>query len=264
MTINDIRKLIEIYMNGQKTYDEMCHYLLKQDTKLNNELLLLIFTISDSMESLALLSNHNKMRDCYVISRAIYETVLNILLITATDFESMKEMLDYTNREIDKESARSTATDSEALIFAFDGKQHQVAFIKNNPIKTTNPGSWTKHNISNRINLIDKKYGKQISRFLQLTHLTVYRTSTNIAHGTLYGMLQAMGLIHGKRIKDFTEVNMMEHNLQRISILLLTILQSVYAMVSALDKEVGLNKFEKDLDSTLLKFIEEIKVITEK
>ena len=91
MTIKDIENLITIYNKGLKTYKEMCDHILKQDTKINNELFLLLLAVSDSMESLAILSNFNKTRDCYVTSRVIYETTLNILLILSTDFESMEE-----------------------------------------------------------------------------------------------------------------------------------------------------------------------------
>lgn len=245
MTIKDIEKLIIIYNKGLKTYKEMCDHILKQDTKINNELFLLLLAVSDSIESLAILSNFNKTRDCYVTSRVIYETTLNILLILSTDFESMEEMLKYTQNEIEQEPSRSITTDSEAVFFAFDGIKHTVGFAKNNPFKVRNPPTWTKHKIPNRINLIDKKYGKIVSRSLQVAHLTIYRTGSNIAHGTLYGMMQAMGLIHGKEIKDFTDINMIEHNFKAITTLLLTILQSVYGLVYALDKELGLEKFEK-------------------
>lgn len=257
MTIKDIENLITIYNKGLKTYKEMCDHILKQDTKINNELFLLLLAVSDSMESLAILSNFNKTRDCYVTSRVIYETTLNILLILSTDFESMDEMIKYTQNEIEQESSRSITTDSEAVFFAFDGIKHTVGFTKNNPFKVRNPPTWTKHKIPNRINLIDKKYGKVVSRSLQVAHLTIYRTSSNIAHGTLYGMMQAMGLIHGKDIKDFTDINMTEHNFQVITTLLLTILQSVYGLVYALDKELGLEKLEKSFYNSLDEFIKE-------
>lgn len=257
MTIEDIQKLIGIYNKGVKTYKEMCDHILKQDTKINNELFLLLLAVSDSMESLAILGNFNKMRDCYVVSRTIYETTLNILLILSTDFESMDEMTKYTYDEIEQEDSRSITTDSEAVFFAFDGIKHTVGFAKNNPFKVRNPRSWTKHKIQNRINLIDKKYGKVVSRSLQVAHLTIYRTSSNIAHGTLYGMLQAMGLIHGKEIKEFTDISMIQHNFQVITTLLLTISQSVYGLTYALDKELGLEKFEKSFYNSLEEFINE-------
>ncbi|WP_345989622.1 hypothetical protein WCX18_03520 [Sulfurimonas sp. HSL1-2] len=257
MKTEDIEILVQLYFEGIKTYKEACDFILKQDTKINNELFLLLLAISDSMESLAILSRYNKMRDCYVTSRVIYETILNVLTILSTNFEAMDEMMQYTQDEIAKEPARSIATDSEAVFFTFDGNNHSVGFAKHNPIKSKNPRSWTKHNIPNQINLIDKKYGKVASRSLQVAHLTIYRTASNIAHGTLYGMLQAMGLIHGKEIKSFTDTSMIEHNQQVIATLLLTTLQSTYSLIYALDKEIGLEQFEKGFYETLGQLIHE-------
>ena len=69
-------------------------------------------------------------------------------------------MLKYTQNEMEQESSRSITTDSEAVFFAFDGIKHTVGFAKSNPFKVRNPPSWSKHKIPNRINLIDKRYGK--------------------------------------------------------------------------------------------------------
>lgn len=259
MTIEDIEKLVRIYLEGIKNYKEVCDYILKQDTKINNELFLLLLAISDSMESLAILSRYNKMRDCYVTSRVIYETILNVLTILSTDFEAMDEMMQYTQDEISKEPARSIATGREAAFFAFNGEEHIVGFSKNNPFNVSNPSPWTTKyaKLTSRIEVIDKQYGKVASRSLQVAHLTIYRTASNIAHGTLYGMLQAMGLIHGKEIKSFTDTSMIEHNQQVIATLLLTTLQSAYSLIYALDKEVGLEQFEKRFYEILGKLIQE-------
>ena len=50
---------------------------------------------------------------------------------------------------------------------------------------------------------------------------------------------------------------MVEHNFQVITTLLLTISQSVYGLTYALDKELGLEKFEKSFYSSLEEFINE-------
>jgi hypothetical protein len=46
--------------------------------------------------------------------------------------------------------------------------------------------------------MINKKYGDTVSRFLQLAHLTIYRTSSDIIHGTLYGARHMLGMINKK------------------------------------------------------------------
>ncbi|QKF78084.1 hypothetical protein [Arcobacter defluvii] len=264
MKISDVEKLASIYLDGIKSYKTMCDEILKKDTKINNELFLLLLAVFDSMETLAILSRYNKMRDSYVISRVIYETTVNILLILSTDFESMDEMNVYTQNEINQEPARSIAIDSEAVFLTFDGKEHIVGFSKNNPFSVKNPRNWTKHNLKNSINLIDKKYGKIVSRSLMVAHLVIYRTSSNIAHGTLYGMLQAMGLIHGKTIKEFSDISMVEHNSNVIATLLLTTLQSVYGIVYVITKEIDLKINHLEYYTNLEKLIKEGKKLFSK
>jgi hypothetical protein len=66
------------------------------------------------------------------------------------------------------------------------------------------PRDWTKKenaksiNIEKRIEMINKKYGDTVSRFLQLAHLTIYRTSSDIIHGTLYCARHMLGMINKK------------------------------------------------------------------
>jgi len=52
---------------------------------------------------------------------------------------------------------------------------------------------------------------------------------------------------------------MIEHNFKTITTLLLTILQTVYGLVYALDKELELEKFEKNYYNSLKEFIKEAK-----
>ncbi|MGB5792490.1 hypothetical protein, partial [Poseidonibacter sp.] len=177
MDIKDIHNLAKIFDEEIKTYKKACDFILKSDTKHSDELFLLILGIADSLESLSILSKINKMRDCYAISRMIYETVINVLYISATNFEAMDDMIKYTEEKSKHDSARSITTDKEAVFITFDGEKHSVGFAKNNPIKMKgDPRTWTKQNIDKRINIISKKYGDTVSRFLQLAHLTIYRT----------------------------------------------------------------------------------------
>lgn len=75
------------------------------------------------------------MRDCYAISRMIYETSINVLYIAATEFEAMDDMIKYTEEKSKHESTRSIAIDKEAVFLVFDEeKGHTVGFAKNNPL----------------------------------------------------------------------------------------------------------------------------------
>lgn len=256
MTINDVHNISAIFDKQIKIFKEACEHILHTNTKYSEELFLLLLGISDSLESLSVLSRINKMRDCYVISRMIYETTLNVLYIAATNFEAMKDMIEYTKEKSKFESARSISTDKETVFFVFDGEKHTVGFSKNNPINMKgDPRDWTGVNISNRINLINKQYGDMIARYLQIAHLTIYRTSSDIVHGTLYGMRHSLGIAN-KKDQTFSVERMLNHNFGTIITLMLTVSQCVYSILFAFNEELELKEYEKQYNELLKEFLQ--------
>ncbi len=268
MNINNITKIFD---DKIKTYKKTCDFILKSDTKHSEELFLLMLGISDSLESLSILSKINKMRDCYAISRMIYETVINVLYISATNFEAMECMIKYTEEKSKHDSARSIVTDKETVFMTFDGEKHSVGFTKNNPIKMKgDPRDWTKKgngksvNIESRITIINKKYGDIVSRFLQLAHLTIYRTSSDIIHGTLYGSRHMLGIVN-KKDNDFSVEKMIAHRHRVIITLMLSVSQCIYSIIYAFNKEIeGIEKFEQEYEKLLKKYLKEGQLILSK
>lgn len=258
MDIKDIHHLADIFDKKINVFKESCDLILKSDTKHSEELFLLMIGISDSLESLSLLSKINKMRDCYAISRMVYETVINVLYISATNFEAMEDMIKYIEEKSKHDSARSISTDKEAIFMTFDGEKYSLGFTKNNPIKMKGaPRTWTNQNIDKRINIINKKYGNTVSRFLQIAHLTIYRTSSDIIHGTLYGARHMLGIVN-KKDSIFSTEGMVTHNYSVIITLILTISQCIYSILYAFNKEIkGIEKFEKEYEKLLQKYLKE-------
>lgn len=255
MTIEDVHTISKIFDEQIKVYKEACDFILHSDTKHSQELFLLLLGISDSLESLSVLAKINKMRDCYVISRMLYETSINVLYITATNFQAMDEMIEYTKQKTTFESARSISIDKTTVSFVFDGKNHSVGFGKENSIDMKgDPRDWTKQNLSRRINSINKKYGDMVTHFLQVAHLTIYRTSSDIVHGTLYGMRHSLGIVN-KKDESFSIEGMLNHNFGAIITLLLNVSNCIYAILYAFDKEIGISLYEQKYKKLLEEFL---------
>ncbi len=257
MNIQKVHKLADIFDKKINVFKEACDFILKSDAKHSEELFLLLLSISDSLNTLSILSKINKMRDCYAISRMIYETTINVLYIAATEFEAMEEMIKYTEEKSKHEATRSIAIDKETVFSAYDKKKgHVIGFTKNNPFKMKgDPRTWTNVNIERRINTINKKYGDTVSRFLQLSHLTIYRTSSDIIHGTLYGARHMLGMVN-KTDNTFSIEGMMEHDFSVIITLMLSISQCTYSILYAFSKEIdGMEKFEKEYSKLLEEYL---------
>lgn len=262
MDLEKYNKYVSLYENGVSIYGHLCDDVLKSKSIYSQEFYLLLLGILDSMDTLSILAKNTKTRDCYVISRMVYESIVNVMYILATDFEAMDEMIKYTLDKTQFESARSTSTDSETVFMVFDGEKHMVGFSGNNPIKMDgDPREWTKNNISKRHNAINKKFGKNATRPLQLAQLVIYRVSSDIAHGTLYGMKHTMGLIHGKKFKDFNANHMVNHGLGVLTSLLMVVTQALYPLISTLARELKLDHFEKEFMEHLIKMLDSGKQI---
>ena len=249
MTLEKINLYVSLYQEGISIYKKLCDEVLKSNSKHSQEFYLLLLGTLDSMDTLGLLANHTKTRDCYVISRMVYESIVNVMYILATDFKAMDEMIEYTVKKTQFESARSTATDSEAVFMVFDGEKHTVGFANNKPFDMKgDPRDWAKTDdtINKKLIAINKKFGKNATRPLQLAQLVIYRISSDIAHGTLYGMKHSMGLVHGKDFKDFDEEHMLTHNFSVLTTLLMVVTQAMYPLISNLAKDLKLENFEKD------------------
>lgn len=252
MINNKFDEYILLYKQGIAIYQVICSEVLKSNTKHGQEFYLLLLGILDSMDTLGLLAKHKKARDCYVISMTIYESIVNVMHILATNFKAMDDMTDYTFRKTQFEAVRSTATDREAVSMIFDGENHVIMFSDNNTINMGgDPRDWTKDNISKRHNAIDKKFGKHATRPLQLAHLVIYRVSSDIAHGTLYGMKHTMGLTYGKNFKDLDEQDMINHNLSTLTTLLLVASQALYPLISILERELKLVNYDQSFRNHL-------------
>ncbi|ADG93880.1 hypothetical protein Arnit_2228 [Arcobacter nitrofigilis DSM 7299] len=262
MNIEKVHKLAEIFDKKICVYKEACDFILKSNAKHSEELFLLLLSISDSLSTLSILSKINKMRDCYAISRMIYETTINVLYIAATNFDAMDDMIKYTDEKSKYEAKRSITIDKESVFITFDGENHSVGFAKNNPFKMKgDPRDWTQKengksiNIENRIEIINKKYGDTVSRFLQLSHLTIYRTSSDIIHGTLYGARHMLGIVNKKNNK-FSVEGMIQHGYETIITLMLSISQCVYSILFAFSKEIdGVDEFEKKYSILLEEYL---------
>jgi hypothetical protein len=61
--------------------------------------------------------------------------------------------------------------------------------------------SWTDKSIADRIQIIHDKYGRTIGQTLLMTLLGIYRDASEVAHGTLFSMMWALG-VTGSNLRD--------------------------------------------------------------
>lgn len=85
-----------------------------------------------------------------------------------------------------------------------------------------------------------------VARFLQIAHLTIYRTSSDIIHETLYEMRHSLGIAN-KKDQSFSVKGMMNRNFSTIITLLLTVSQCIYSILFAFNKELDLKNTKSNI-----------------
>lgn len=155
---------------------------------------------NESLETFELLVSRLRLRDAYVISRVIYETLLNACFITTDPQVLGLRAHTHANQKALRGLVRAIEVSGEKI---FEYKPDGAEKIMQMPLHkkwldefTSKSGrevtSWTPENVSKRLEVISDAFGLSKSRGLAFGIL-LYRHSSEIAHGTLFGTLFSWG-----------------------------------------------------------------------
>jgi len=161
----------------------------------------LLHAATDTNKSIALLAREEKMRDTYVLARTSYETMLNACFMMAEGEEAAdrayKHVLQKSWRDLDRELViNDTAIyiRHSAQIDPRENPNLQDAIDEFTSKRGREITSWTPQSLKDRIERVARKYGKDASTGLQFGLLAIYRHSSDISHGTLFGSMFAVGM----------------------------------------------------------------------
>lgn len=198
---------------------------------------------NESLETLEWLVSHMRLRDAYVISRVIYETLLNACFITTDRQVLGLRAHTHAQQKALRGLVRAIEISGEKI---FEHKPDGVEEIMNMPLHkrwldefTSRSGrevtSWTPENVSKRLEVIHEAFGLNKSRGFAFG-LLLYRYSSEIAHGTLFGTMFSWGAMEiGKPLsgpKDMAVFRKKE--LQHLMKLLAYSIESAIKIISAL------------------------------
>lgn len=161
---------------------------------------LMFNAVLDSGHSYMLLLENSKIRDCFPLARCILETTVNACFIAATGQVTEDQAIKHAVQKAHREKSRQ---------FKFRHSPLKVGWPYG-PIVPTDPmaaaalaeytskkgreiTSWTSDALEERIERIETWLGKQTGDRLRFSLFSIYRFSSEVAHGTLYSILQFMG-----------------------------------------------------------------------
>jgi hypothetical protein len=175
--------------------------LLRQKIDYYDVLAPLLYSINDSCDSIMFLANKGKVRDCYILSRTIFETVVNFCFICTMGRETAEKAKRYVLQKSYRDLHRETETGKLKFLVKWQGEVNSSlvpglddAIKEFTSKKGREINEWTPENIQQKINVVEDKFGEKISGNLLFGLVAIYRHASEITHGSLFGALFSVGL----------------------------------------------------------------------
>jgi hypothetical protein len=159
----------------------------------------LAYSAVDTCGSIAQLAQHGKMRDCFVLSRTAFETLVNICFILAKGNIIAIRARQHAMQKAYRDLKRESKINGNVWNLEYQGEvapspELQAALNEFTSKKGREITSWTPETTAEQIASIDDRYGKSIGSIFHLALLAIYRHSSEIAHGTYFGALFSLGM----------------------------------------------------------------------
>ena len=161
----------------------------------------LVHGVLETADSFGLLVRATKVRDSYVLARTLFETTLTSAFILAgggpVAERADRHAKQKAYRDLNRESKMAGQTISLMWSGSIDLDQHpelKAAVAEYTGSKGQELRDWTTENAARQIEVVAAKYGSGVGTALQLGLFNVFRHGSEIAHGTLFGVLYVLGI----------------------------------------------------------------------
>lgn len=181
---------------------------------------LMMPAIADSCGSLALLVPNNRFRDAFVTGRTIYLTVLNACFICALGPKSAERALRHASQKAYRDLDRELKLNNWRLVLQASFKPEgdsdsplKAALSEFTGAKGQEITQWTPESVIQQLEKVDSTYGGNVAAMLGLSMMMVYRHASEVAHGTVFGVMWAIGATSDKpKSISETELNRIREN----------------------------------------------------
>lgn len=204
----------------------------------------LLFAVCETSGSVLSLAHTGKVRDCYILARTCFETIINICFICAKGEEAVKRAKNHALQKAYRDLNREVDINGQKLTLNWSGDvkpesnpELQAALSEFTSKKGREITSWTPETIQEQIKTINARYGERVSMDLQFALLAIYRHASDIAHGTFFGALFALGLTSPSGPPKSPE-ELQKHLGQNLSMLLMMLGGATSALLMVLAEEI--------------------------
>lgn len=222
--------------------------------------------IIDSSQTTAQLIKGNKLRDSYIISRSIFEHCLNI------GYFSIKgeQMIEKAYNHSLSKSYRDLRRKIEIGDIKFSiGISEDVEIPKHERLEeaveefTNKKGheirSWSDDNTFSKIKLITNEFGYEIGYPFSLCLYYIYRHSSEIIHGTIFGAMFSMGMTQERKEWPETKQEYDEYYNNRLTLLGQSIILLISSTIHIIGHHTEIDEIEIKNKKNISEFRKKLK-----
>lgn len=221
--------------------------LMNSEDDITLHLYTLLFSIYDSCKSILILTPHYQLRDTFLTARTIYELTLNIGYIATEGRTTLEKAKRHLQQKAYRDLERKLNIDSMNLTIETLGlenlkvpKDLKKALDEYTNQKGFEIRSWTGENVFKKIEIISSKYGQKIKDILNIGLFNIYRHSSEIAHGTLFGLFYIIGATSFKQRPNNTNELLTLHR-QHLTLIIITMSMLIEANLTFMNRNKDLN-----------------------
>ena len=202
--------------------------------------------VGSSANTLVRLSAHPGLitRDCYGIARTVLEGAVNICYVLAEGERVADQAVRHARQKSYKDLNRESIVGDSVIRAVFGGSSRSVelkvpetieADIKEFTSKSGRDKGWTELSVDERILAAGEKLGAEVLTGLHISRFAVYRDSSEIIHGTLFGALHFFDQTEPRR----TDHDLRESIRQKQMMLLVATACALDSIIAAFRKAYG-------------------------
>lgn len=241
-----VARLTEFFSKENSILSEVQTRVAEDTGQLCDVVFPLLYAIADSNQAFMLLANQGVVRGSYVMARASLEGIVNTAFILCEGDAAADRARRHAQQKAFRDLDREIDINGEGFRIMCAGNPEPDAELheclamftgkKDREITT-----WTDENVKERIEKIAKKHGFAALKGLMFGLFSIYRHSSEIVHGSLFGAQYSLGLTLPGRPRTHEEL---EHFLRsNISTLLWFLGRSIDSLVFVVEREMGLTGF---------------------
>lgn len=198
-------------------------------------------------------------KDCYIIARSIFEASLNTCYIFAAGNKVATDALEHSRAKSIKDLKRESKIGESVIRLSFiDSDTISIppelkTLLRKYETKKGRDKSWTELNVDARIRFIGNKFTKNIINKLHMARFMIYRHSSEILHGSVFGNNYFLGALFSKSREEL-ENNFESSIGTKHELVLLCCILSLSSILDCFHLKYGfenLHKLNKELLSNL-------------